>query len=417
MPVCGGVGEEGSGSEAKEASKSIEIPAVPVIAASTTSVECEMGEIATALNGVSIYSGAVDNSCNKVDVDSSSSEWVGFDMCDGHSQNSGDYHYHFPPSCLIQQATTANSNTIVSAGHSPQIGWVWDGFPIYGPVGVGGNKILNPSCSGSYCADACGGIEEEITSLDGFKYRYYLTGEVSDLVSLPADPKPAATDYPFTINCYKGCTWSELSRGTCTGSTDGTATDYTAEAHAGHTDVFTEYASGSTKQCAQSASLTSTISLVGIESSAWDTTAQDSFKTVLASNAGTVCGTSLSTVACTAADVTISSRRDVSVTYTLAVATSSLNTAISTVNTYTASAAFVTDLNAASIAVSAVTIVSDAAATSSTESSDDTDWTLIILMCLLAFAVCVGAAFGVYKCYFEKAEKFGKMEQASAQAV
>jgi hypothetical protein len=31
------------------------------------------------------------------------------------------------------------------------------------------------------------------------RYRYYLTGATSDLVSLPGDPKPSAADVPFTI--------------------------------------------------------------------------------------------------------------------------------------------------------------------------------------------------------------------------
>ena len=41
---CGAEGVEGSGTEATDMGKTLEIPAVPVIAASTTSVECSMGE-------------------------------------------------------------------------------------------------------------------------------------------------------------------------------------------------------------------------------------------------------------------------------------------------------------------------------------------------------------------------------------
>ena len=125
MSVCGAQGEEGTDTEATEQSKVIEIPASPVIATSTRDVSCTLGEIATALNGVSIYSGAVDTACTQLDVDNAMNEWTGFDFCSGHSESSGDYHYHFPPSCLLAQIGD------LSDGHSPQIGWALDGFPVY----------------------------------------------------------------------------------------------------------------------------------------------------------------------------------------------------------------------------------------------------------------------------------------------
>ena len=47
----------------------------------------------------------------------------------GHAQAQGDYHYHWAPACLLEQAKSKNPT---SDGHSPQIGWAYDGFPIYG---------------------------------------------------------------------------------------------------------------------------------------------------------------------------------------------------------------------------------------------------------------------------------------------
>ncbi|KAJ1426718.1 YHYH protein-domain-containing protein [Ochromonadaceae sp. CCMP2298] len=236
---CPGTGLEGSASEATEQTTSVEIPANPVIAASTTDIECSLGASAIALNGVSIYGGAVDGNCNLVDVDDDTSEWESFDFCSGHSQNSGDYHYHFPPSCLITQATATNPT---SDDHSPQVGWAFDGFPIYGLLGPGGVQMTFTSkgCTGTTCLDSCSGQQSEIPSLDGFKYRYYFTGEISDLVSLPTDPKPAAADYPFTLKCYVGCTWATLSAGTCTGSA-GVSTSYSAAATTGYTTPFTSF--------------------------------------------------------------------------------------------------------------------------------------------------------------------------------
>jgi len=73
---CGGVGEEGSASEAVDQEKVLLIPAAPVIASSTTSVECQGGEIGVSLNGVSIFSAYVGGTCDLVDVRRSSTKRV-----------------------------------------------------------------------------------------------------------------------------------------------------------------------------------------------------------------------------------------------------------------------------------------------------------------------------------------------------
>ena len=119
---CGDVGETGTDTEAKEQTKSIVIPASPVLRASISltdtangGIKCQMGAIGIALNGVSIYGGAVDTQCSGILVDDTSSEWTGFDCCSGHSERTGDYHYHFPPSCLLKQIGD------LSDGHSPQV--------------------------------------------------------------------------------------------------------------------------------------------------------------------------------------------------------------------------------------------------------------------------------------------------------
>jgi len=77
---CGDIGEEGTITEAKEQDIEFQVLANPVFAASTTDVQCSLGPIARALNGVSIYSGAVNDNCEFVDVDDSNSEWSSFDM-------------------------------------------------------------------------------------------------------------------------------------------------------------------------------------------------------------------------------------------------------------------------------------------------------------------------------------------------
>ena len=153
-PTCDEEGKKGSGTEATEQSLSVEVPAdpkllsasdwaavladaatVPAAGATLTgsnSLDCEMGGIAYALNGVVFYSGAVDNkfadpACPQLDIYDATAEWISFDCCSGHSSGTGGYHYHFPPSCLIAQADAADPQP---GGHSAQIGWAQDGFPI-----------------------------------------------------------------------------------------------------------------------------------------------------------------------------------------------------------------------------------------------------------------------------------------------
>jgi len=254
---CGGIGEAGTATEARglkegdTTSNWNTLPAYPVLAdtlgtcnddgSGERCLKCTMGTVAIALNGVSIYSGAVDTECTQLDVDDDMSEWTGFDMCSGHSEMTGDYHYHFPPSCLISQIGD------LSDGHSPQVGWAYDGFPIYGPLGPGGLMLMlctNTNADSTYCLDECSGMEMEIDGVDEYKYRYYISGDVSDLISLPSDPKPSADYTPYTIQCYRGCLYDDLASGACTGS-DGFTDGFTAVANEGVTDMFTGYGDGS----------------------------------------------------------------------------------------------------------------------------------------------------------------------------
>ena len=90
---CGGStadNKEGSITEATDQGRTLEIPASPVIAASVTDIECQTGTVALALNGVSLFSGAVDNQCSILDVDSNTAEWTSFDYCGGHAEQTGN---------------------------------------------------------------------------------------------------------------------------------------------------------------------------------------------------------------------------------------------------------------------------------------------------------------------------------------
>ena len=228
-PGCAAVGAEGTDTEAEPQDHVVVVPAYPVLAGSPAANECELGRTAIALNGVSIFNGAVNQQCALVDTGDPTSEWTSFDLCSGHAA-SGNYHYHFPPSCLLAQAEQTNPT---ADGHSPQIGWSLDGFPIYGPRGPGGAMRAAAEL------DACGGKAEELPGLDHFRYRYYFTGNVSNLYALPGYPMPdGATHYPFAQACLVGCTVDELAAGTaarCVGAQPGTTAGYAAAPHAGYT--------------------------------------------------------------------------------------------------------------------------------------------------------------------------------------
>ena len=215
-PTCKDKGEQGSDTEAIQQDVNVDIPANPILKSSYTpgELDCSMGAIAYALNGIGFYSGAVgydaDGNCPQLDVADPEAEWISFDCCTGHSDYEAAYHYHFPPSCLLAQA---NKAAPISDGHSAQVGWAEDGFPIYGPLGPGGVEIRNCGTSGAhstYCQDECGGYEGELPGVDNYKYRYYITGKVGDLNTLPSTPMPDSEElyYPYTIRCYRGCTLS-----------------------------------------------------------------------------------------------------------------------------------------------------------------------------------------------------------------
>jgi len=134
------------------------LPLAPVPAASPGCVS--LGAIGVTLNGVVLY--------NAVDArghDAVAHEIV--DVYGGHPAMT-DYHYHFVPERF--------DDTPLANGHSAIIGYIRDGYPIYGYHGVGGVELTNDDL------DACHGHEH-----DTLGYHYHATIE-----------------YPYTIGCYHG---------------------------------------------------------------------------------------------------------------------------------------------------------------------------------------------------------------------
>ena len=80
-------------------------------------------------------------------------EGATFDPGNAHQQQSGTYHYHASPIALRCQlgdhvdfngsTRTYSESTNTATKHSPILGWVGDGFPIYGPYGY--SNPTNPA--------------------------------------------------------------------------------------------------------------------------------------------------------------------------------------------------------------------------------------------------------------------------------
>ncbi len=134
------------------------LPVNPVAAASPGCVS--LGAIGVTLNGVVLY-----NALDGRGQDALAHEIV--DVYGGHPAMS-DYHYHFVPERLDAAP--------LSDGHSGIIGYIRDGYPIYGYHGVGGVELQNTDL------DACHGHSHGVLG-----YHYHATIE-----------------YPYTIGCYHG---------------------------------------------------------------------------------------------------------------------------------------------------------------------------------------------------------------------
>lgn len=95
------------------------------------------------------------------------------DKCQGHPEVTGEYHYHSLTDCLPDEGE----------GHSALVGYVLDGFGIYGVRGENGEILTNADL------DECHGHTHMI-DWDGQQvemYHYHATYE-----------------YPYTVGCFHG---------------------------------------------------------------------------------------------------------------------------------------------------------------------------------------------------------------------
>ena len=140
---------------------SFEIPAVPVRADKPGCLP--MGMIGFTITGVAIY-----NALDDAGRDAAAHEVQ--DLCDGHPQGKGQYHYHSASPCL----PGAEKDTLT--------GWALDGYPILSMRDSHGTMVTNTDL------DECHGRPETVT-VNGrsYNYAYRFTRE-----------------YPYTLGCFSG---------------------------------------------------------------------------------------------------------------------------------------------------------------------------------------------------------------------
>lgn len=134
---------------------------LPVTPAAAVIPGCvALGAIGVTLNGVVLYNAA----------DARGNDAVAHEIVDEHGGHPAqtDYHYHFVPERL--DASTAGNT------HSGIIGYIRDGFALYGYRGEGGVELSNADL------DECHGHSHGTLG-----YHYHATIE-----------------YPYTIGCYRG---------------------------------------------------------------------------------------------------------------------------------------------------------------------------------------------------------------------
>jgi hypothetical protein len=143
-------------------------PKIPEVAQSPSCVF--FGPSGISLSGSAIYHGA-----STLGNDAAAHEML--DRFGGHTDGTERYHYHFPSQDLQDHIHPHES------GHSPLMGYMLDGFGIYGPYGENGELLSSDDL------DECHGHTHPVL-WDGEMieiYHYHWT-----------------YDFPYNIGCFRG---------------------------------------------------------------------------------------------------------------------------------------------------------------------------------------------------------------------
>lgn len=137
-----------------EQSATFKIPINPV--SSSNHPATPLGAIGISLNGVPFFNQYAGPNNQEL-----KGEMAGFDQFYGHPQNSGVYHYHVEPLHL----------TTVKSTKSGLMGFLLDGFPVYGPQEESGSAVTNANLDVYH-----GHIHATIDYPNGI-YHYHFTTE------------------------------------------------------------------------------------------------------------------------------------------------------------------------------------------------------------------------------------------------
>ncbi|CAN5812998.1 YHYH protein [soil metagenome] len=124
--------------------------------AATTHIATPLGPIGVALNGVALYNQYAGPNNQPL-----TSEINSFDKYYGHPQAAGQYHYHVEPLYL----------TTVKSTKSGLIGFLLDGFPVYGPQEENGTTIVSSNL------DAYHGHTHATIDFPAGIYHYHFTAD------------------------------------------------------------------------------------------------------------------------------------------------------------------------------------------------------------------------------------------------
>jgi hypothetical protein len=152
------------------------IPTKP--AYSETVTQTSLGTIGVMISGARLFNDYEDPQRSLVALDNNYS--IGgvyfIDACNAHTAaNGGQYHYHGVPYCITDELDTPGE-------HSKMLGFLRDGFPVYGEFGEGGKKVTGADL------DECNGHIGPTPEFPNGIYHYHLKSDAS----------------PYTPNCYHG---------------------------------------------------------------------------------------------------------------------------------------------------------------------------------------------------------------------
>lgn len=157
----------------------VELPLNPTY--SETVTDTNLGMIGVVVSGAQLFNDYEDPNRTFVAVnDNFDIAGVDFlDACNGHplalNVGGGNYHYHGVPYCITDDLDVAGE-------HSRILGYLLDGFPVYGPQDVDGTKVTGADL------DECNGHNGPTPEHPNGIYHYHLKDDKS----------------PYTPNCYHG---------------------------------------------------------------------------------------------------------------------------------------------------------------------------------------------------------------------